>query len=163
MPFPPPRDLPNPRIEPASPTLAGRFFTTEPPGKPVLCVLNHNWNNPDLRLLESLWLTWSEWQSLSDLSWLIWTIRQLATWPQGLVLCGPIQCPVGTFLFGGNYPVHCRIFSSFYPPDTSIPSPILSRNQKCLQILIAQGPLQGRISLHWEVLVQSLTPPCSLG
>ena len=33
-PFPSPGDLPNPGIEPTSPTLAGRFFTTEPPGKP---------------------------------------------------------------------------------------------------------------------------------
>ena len=30
VPFPPPGDLPDPRIEPASPALAGRFFTTEP-------------------------------------------------------------------------------------------------------------------------------------
>ena len=28
-------DLPGPRMEPASPALAGRFFTTEPPGKPI--------------------------------------------------------------------------------------------------------------------------------
>ena len=27
-------DLPDPGIEPASPALAGKFFTTEPPGKP---------------------------------------------------------------------------------------------------------------------------------
>ena len=27
------RDLPDPGIEPATPTLAGRVFTTEPPGK----------------------------------------------------------------------------------------------------------------------------------
>ena len=32
--FPSPRDLPNPGIEPLSPVLAGRFFTTEPPEKP---------------------------------------------------------------------------------------------------------------------------------
>ena len=32
--FPPPRDLPNPGIKPASPALAGRFSTTEPPGQP---------------------------------------------------------------------------------------------------------------------------------
>ena len=35
--FPPPGDLPNPEIEPgspASPRLAGSFFTTEPLGKP---------------------------------------------------------------------------------------------------------------------------------
>ena len=34
MPFPSPGDLPEPGIEPASPALAGGFFTTEPPGKP---------------------------------------------------------------------------------------------------------------------------------
>ena len=35
LPFPSPGDLPNPGIEPISPGLVGRFFTTEPPGKPV--------------------------------------------------------------------------------------------------------------------------------
>ena len=37
LPFPPPGDLPNPEIEPASlvfSVLEGRFFTTEPHGKP---------------------------------------------------------------------------------------------------------------------------------
>ena len=34
FPFPSPGDFPIPGIEPASPALAGRFFTTEPPGKP---------------------------------------------------------------------------------------------------------------------------------
>ena len=33
LPFPSPRDLPGPGIEPESPALAGGFFTTEPPGK----------------------------------------------------------------------------------------------------------------------------------
>ena len=34
LPCPCPVDLPNPGIEPASPASGGRFFTTEPPGKP---------------------------------------------------------------------------------------------------------------------------------
>ena len=37
LPSPPPGDLPDPGIEPVSPTspaFAGRFFTSEPPGKP---------------------------------------------------------------------------------------------------------------------------------
>ena len=38
MPFPTPTDLPRPGIEPASPALVGRFFTPEPPGKPVLVI-----------------------------------------------------------------------------------------------------------------------------
>ena len=38
-----PVDLPNPGIEPVSPALSGRFFTTEPPGKP----------NNDIKLCKS--------------------------------------------------------------------------------------------------------------
>ena len=39
--FPSPGDLPDPGIELQSPALAGRFFTTEPPGKsaPYICHL----------------------------------------------------------------------------------------------------------------------------
>ena len=39
LPFPPPGDLPDPGIKPASPrfpTLKGGFFIAEPPGKPSL-------------------------------------------------------------------------------------------------------------------------------
>ena len=42
LPFPSPGDLPDSGIKPASltsPALAGRFFTTEPPGKPI-CYLS---------------------------------------------------------------------------------------------------------------------------
>jgi len=35
LPCPPPGDIPHPAIEPMSPALAGGFFTTEPPGRPV--------------------------------------------------------------------------------------------------------------------------------
>ena len=35
FPCPPPRDLPHPGIEPTPPALAGGFFTTEPPGRPL--------------------------------------------------------------------------------------------------------------------------------
>ena len=38
LPFPLSGDLPNPGIKPLSPTLAGGFFTTEPPGKPTHAV-----------------------------------------------------------------------------------------------------------------------------
>ena len=44
MPFPSPGDLPNPglTVSPASPALAGGFFTTVPPGKPFhnLAIIN---------------------------------------------------------------------------------------------------------------------------
>ena len=35
LPFPSPGGLPNPETRPVPPTLAGRFFTTEPPEKPL--------------------------------------------------------------------------------------------------------------------------------
>ena len=41
LPFPTPGDCPNPGIKSASPALAGRFFTTKPPGKPLL-LPSHN-------------------------------------------------------------------------------------------------------------------------
>ena len=39
LPFPPPRDLPDSGFKPMSPALTGTFFTTEPPGKPIICLL----------------------------------------------------------------------------------------------------------------------------
>ena len=41
FPFPPPRDLRHPGIEPQSPSREGRFFTTEPPGKPQRSTLKY--------------------------------------------------------------------------------------------------------------------------
>ena len=40
--FPPPGDLPDPGIKPASPVLTGGFFTTEPPEK--ILYVNYNLN-----------------------------------------------------------------------------------------------------------------------
>ena len=48
LPFPSPRDLPDPGIKPACPALAGRFFTAEPPGKH----LGHTYTQ-DLLLVQS--------------------------------------------------------------------------------------------------------------
>ena len=36
LPFPTSGNLPNPRIKPTFPALAGGFFSTESPGKPML-------------------------------------------------------------------------------------------------------------------------------
>ena len=55
LPFPLPGNLSNPGIEPTSPALAGRFFTTVPPGKPVILVLTgfHNLNIQPILLASS--------------------------------------------------------------------------------------------------------------
>ena len=47
LPRPSPGDLPDPGIKPASPALAGGFFTAKPPGKPILNVFpapNWHWS-----------------------------------------------------------------------------------------------------------------------
>ena len=68
LPFPPPGDLPDPGIESASPVLVDRFFTTEPPGKPLV---------PDMELLIwkvpfspslPIWTTRSSWLSAGKAS-----------------------------------------------------------------------------------------------
>ena len=41
LPLPSPGDLSDPGIEPVSTALAGGFFTTEPPGKPIGSVNHH--------------------------------------------------------------------------------------------------------------------------
>ena len=66
--FPSSGDLPNPGIEPESPTLLGRFFTTEPPGKPkeqtVLSEINEHggrvtsFSQQTLSLMSSFCLHW---------------------------------------------------------------------------------------------------------
>ena len=53
LPFPPPGNLPDPGIKPVSPALAGRFFTTEPPGKPnsrLACLYLVVYHFPDVCL-----------------------------------------------------------------------------------------------------------------
>ena len=42
LPFPSPEDFPDPGIESVSPALAAEFFTTEPTGKPDICVGNRD-------------------------------------------------------------------------------------------------------------------------
>ena len=74
LPFPSPRVLPYPGMEPTSPALAGEFFTTEPPGKPRLRQsvnqeLKESWN-----LINWILKKWSEVSQSS------------------LTLCDPIDC-----------------------------------------------------------------------
>jgi len=53
LPFPSPGDLPDPGIKPASPELAGGFYT-EPPGKPRAFVANTIICPPFLTLVKKL-------------------------------------------------------------------------------------------------------------
>ena len=46
LPFPSPGALPDPGIEPGSPTLEADALTSEPPGEPI-CKELTNWKRPD--------------------------------------------------------------------------------------------------------------------
>ena len=86
LPFPPPGDLPDPGIEPASPVLAGRFFTTEPPGKPkhsdtpLYALFKAVSSN---KFLNMCWRVWRFLRLLLDIgkiSWMIlWFSQQCKT------------------------------------------------------------------------------------
>ena len=61
LPFPSPEDLTDPRIEPASPAspaVAGRFFTTEPWGKPSK--KQYQWNERTQTISEKVYITQNE-------------------------------------------------------------------------------------------------------
>ena len=58
LPFPSPGDLSDPEIKSTSPTLAGRFLTTEPPGCVCVCVLQKTYREKILTW-EGGWQCWS--------------------------------------------------------------------------------------------------------
>ena len=100
LPFPLPRDLSNPGMEPtslASPALAGRFFTTVPPGKPTF--LDAGLLNPFLTRVwvlqlclcqKDLWSFQGEvgWPLVRSLEqrWSHWPLSALAPWWAALIL-----------------------------------------------------------------------------
>ena len=95
LPFPPLGDLPDPGTKLASPALAGRFFTTEPPGKPrehcVLVVqsLSH------VRLFVTPW-TAARQASLSITnSWSLLKLMSIESMMPSnhLILCCPLLLP----------------------------------------------------------------------
>ena len=72
LPFLPPGDLPDPGIEPASlasPALAGVFFTTAPPGKPIyhVCVCVYVWTSLVTQTVKNLPAMWGTW--VRSLGW----------------------------------------------------------------------------------------------
>ena len=46
--FPSPGDLPDPKLEPTYPAIAGKFFITEPPGKPTGIIFFNNFSERNL-------------------------------------------------------------------------------------------------------------------
>ena len=54
LPFPPPGGHPYPGIEPVSPILTGRFFTTKPSGKPKKNVVPCNRNDYSFQFTDKI-------------------------------------------------------------------------------------------------------------
>ena len=64
LPFPSPGDLPDPGIKPSAPTLAGGFFTTEPPGKSKCLFEKWKWKSlSPVQLFATPWTIYSLWNS----------------------------------------------------------------------------------------------------
>ena len=66
LPFPTPGDLPDPVIEPTCPALAGRFFTTESPGKPWC-----NFNKALRYSYRSSWISHLKMFPVCGMSWIV--------------------------------------------------------------------------------------------
>ena len=80
LPFPSPGDLPHPVIKPMTLALAGRFFTTGPPGKPIAIFISNTAKfrvplQPNLLLSfpEALVSQWV-WQMKSSHQWRLGTV-----------------------------------------------------------------------------------------
>ena len=69
LPCPPPGDLPNPGIEPRSPTLQADGLPSEPPGKPM------NIGDDSLSLLQRIFLTQESNQGLLHCRWILYQLR----------------------------------------------------------------------------------------
>ena len=91
LPFPSSRDLPNPGIEPTSPALAGRFFTTEPLGNPTYPY--HKWSMLCTSRDHLYWFSWLVYSNA-------WTIHQL-------------PCQIADSGAGGKYNIGSQQFSPF--------------------------------------------------
>ena len=130
--FPSPGDLPNPGIEPTSPVLEGRFFTTEPPESPLLTISS-------LHSLSHVQLFVTPWTAAYQASLPIINSRSLLKlMPIKLVIPSNIQpshpvlsptppafnlCPVL-----GSFPVSQLFASSGQSTGVSASAPVLPMN-----------------------------------
>ena len=101
LPFPPPGDLPNPGTKPASPVLAGRSFTTEPPGKPPILTNRHSFSL-NSQTTKPGWLAQGHAQDVAELGQelhvLFSSVAQSCP-----TLCDPMDCSTPGF------PIHHQL------------------------------------------------------
>ena len=161
LPFPPPEDLPNPGIEPASPespALVCRFFTTEPPAKPMT---SHKWSAQSfsrVRLSVTPWIaarqaSLSITNSRSSLK--LMSIESMMP-SSHLILCRPLlllpRIPPSIRVFSNESTLFMRwpkywSFSFSIIPSKEIPG-LMSFRMDWLDLLAVQGTLKSLLQHH---------------
>ena len=96
LPFPSPGDLPNPGTEHPSSPLAGRLFTTEPPGKPCKLFVNYYqmlhisiWPYIMGNILLRNWGSWFMVRLKYVYMWMFTWLRVLHFWTKNLFFSSP--------------------------------------------------------------------------
>ena len=168
-------DLPQPGIKPMSPALTGRFFATEPPGKPLF---TFNWMKDSLNSIGLFY-------SFLAIFWRVWeetcpeTIFKSFT---HMISCNPIiillsptpLLPLSSSLSSLTHVCmlscfsHIQLFSTLWTITSQAPlSKGFSRQgYKCIAMPSSRGSSQPRdqtrISLcllHWQACSLPLAPP----
>ena len=155
LPFPSPGDLPNLGTESGSPALAGGFFTTEPPGKPLFVAV---------QLLNHVWFFVPPWTAARQASLSITSSRSLfklmsieSVMPSNiLILCCPLLLPPSIFpsimVFSNESVLHIRwpkywSFSFSISPSNEYLG-LISFRMDWLDILAIQGTLKSLLQYH---------------
>ena len=119
LPCPPPEDLPDAGVKPVSlvsPALTGSFFTTMPPGKPVLCITHLKNNELLCNFTCNIYLvrnnTFGSFYGINKMTYLITqSVKNLPavqeTWVQFLGQKDPLEKVMAT---------HCSVMSSPLQP-----------------------------------------------
>ena len=131
LPFPSPGDLPDPGTEPTSPTLAGGFFTTEPPGKSTgkgCQPINGVWLK---QLLQSQKYSFS----LNSRATELWYLCSK---------CGESSTESSTLMFGERYQSSSQMHRWTRQPTVSRKHP---QAWRC----ISQKPEFGKSTLKWYI------------
>ena len=125
--FPSPGDLPDPGMEPVSPALAGRFFTTEPPGTPptpnVLPVILYKSPHSN--------------DSLS--SWMLDTCQFSSIAQSCLTLCDPMDCSTPGFPVHHQLPEFTQTHVYRVSDAIQLSHPLLSPSPPALNLSQHQG------------------------
>ena len=156
LPFPSPGDLPDPGIELESPALAGRFFTTEPPGSPQMWFSSVQFSCVRLFAIP--------WTAMHQASLCITNSRSLPklmcielVMPSNyLILCRPLLLPPSIFLSIRVFSIEsvlCIRWPKYWSFSFSI-SPsneylgLISFRMDWLDLLAVQGTLKSLLQHH---------------